>query len=328
MPPRRVVVVVFPEVQSLDLFGPLEVFAGASRWAASRGGAGYRVTVAAPGGEPLRVSNGLGIVPDADLDRLRGPVDTLLVCGGDGARAAISDPALVAGVQRIAARTRRIASVCTGAFILAEAGLLGGRRATTHWASCAALARRYPDVDVDPDPIFVRDGNVYTSAGVSAGIDLALALVEDDLGRDAALTIARWLVLFLRRPGTQAQFSSQLAMQSAEREGLRDLQRYIADNPGDDLRVGALAARSAMSPRHFARVFRDETGTTPARYVERARLEAARWRLEETDATVDGIAAACGFGTSESMRRSFLRTLGSSPSEYRRRFRSAAPISA
>jgi transcriptional regulator GlxA family with amidase domain len=330
MPPRRVVIVAFPGVQSLDVCGPLEVFTGASRWLCSEGRTdpGYRVTVASRGGVTLRTSSGLQVAPDADLDAVRGPLDTLLVAGGEGTRAAASDAELVRRIGGLARTSRRVASVCTGAFLLAAAGLLEGRRATTHWSACEALARHHPEVLVDPDPIFVRDGNVFTSAGVTAGIDLSLALVEDDVGHEVALTVARWLVLFLRRPGTQAQFSAHLATQTAQRDSLRELQRWIASNPQDDLRVEALAARTAMSPRHFARTFHEEVGTTPARYVERVRLEAARWRLEDTDATAESIATDCGFGTAETMRRGFLRALGTSPAEYRRRFRSAATLGA
>ena len=327
MPPRRVVIVCFPGVQSLDVCGPLEVFAGATRWlrGGGSGDPGYRVVIAARGAVPVRSSSGLQLVPDADLDTIRGPLDTLVVAGGDGTRLAAHDAELVRRVGALARHSRRVTSVCTGAFVLAATGLLDGRRATTHWSACGALARRHPRVQVEPDPIFVRDGDVLTSAGVTAGIDLSLALVEDDLGHEAALTVARWLVLFLRRPGNQAQFSDQLAAQTAERDGLRDLQRWIAANPGDDLRVEALAARAAMSPRHLARTFLREVGTTPARYVDRVRIDAARWRLEETDATAESIATGCGFGTAETMRRSFLRALGVSPSEYRRRFRTATP---
>jgi transcriptional regulator GlxA family with amidase domain len=323
MAPRRVVIVCFPGVQSLDVCGPLEVFAGATRWLREGGRTdpGYRVVTASRGGEPVRTSSGLQLIPDADLDALRGPLDTLVVAGGDGARIAPRDPGLVRHVGALARRSRRVTSVCTGAFVLAAAGLLDGRRATTHWSACAALARSHPAVLVDPDPIYVRDGDVLTSAGVSAGIDLCLALVEDDIGHEAALSIARRLVLFLHRPGNQAQFSAQLATQTAQRDGLRELQRWIAGNPADDLRVEALAARAAMSPRHLARTFLHEVGTTPARYVERVRVGAARWHLEETDSTTETIAAACGFGSAETMRRSFLRALGTSPSEYRRRFR-------
>src|SRR5262249_52522221 len=195
----------------------------------------------------------------------------------------------------------------TGTFILAATGLLDGRRATTHWAWCASLASMFPAVHVDPDPIFVRDGNLYSSAGVTAGMDLALSLVEEDLGRTAALETARQLVLFLRRPGGQSQFSAQLSAQAAERQPLRELVAWIVDHPDADLSVEALARRAAMSPRHFARVFTREVGTTPARYVETVRVEAARRRLEEATNGVDAIADACGFGTAETMRRALLR---------------------
>jgi transcriptional regulator GlxA family with amidase domain len=214
--------------------------------------------------------------------------------------------------------------VCTGAFLLARAGLLDGRRATTHWASADQLARLYPDVQVDPDPIFLRDGQIWTSAGVTCGMDLALALVEEDLDREAALTIARHLVLFLRRPGNQSQFSATLAAQQPEREPLREVQRRVIEDVAAAHTVEAMAASASMSPRHFARAFRAETGLTPARYVERVRLEAARRRLEETAEPVAAVAASCGFGTAETMRRSFLRALDVGPAEYRRRFRSHA----
>jgi transcriptional regulator GlxA family with amidase domain len=214
-----------------------------------------------------------------------------------------------------------VASVCSGAFLLAEAGVLAGRRATTHWESCDALARRHPDVEVDPDPIFVRDGNVLTSAGVTAGMDLALALVEDDHGPERALAVARQLVMYVRRPGGQSQFSAALRAQRAERRPLRELQAWVADHLDADLSVEALARRAAMSPRNFARAFAAEAGVTPARYVEEVRVEAARRLLEGTGRPVDGIAAACGFGSAETMRRAFLRTVHVPPSEYRKRFR-------
>jgi transcriptional regulator GlxA family with amidase domain len=211
--------------------------------------------------------------------------------------------------------------VCTGVFLLAEAGLLDGRKATTHWAYCAALAARYPRIVVDPDPIFVRDGNIATSAGVTAGIDLALALVEEDLGREAALDVARQLVVFLRRPGNQAQFSAQLAGQLASREPLRDVQQWIADHPAADLSVQALASQASLSPRQFARAFAAEVGVPPGRYVDRVRLETARRRLEDTADGIEQTARSCGYGTQEAMRRAFVRALGVSPGEYRRRFR-------
>ena len=214
-----------------------------------------------------------------------------------------------------------LASVCTGAFLLAEAGLLTGRTVTTHWQRCDDLAAQYPDLSVDPDPIHVKDGNLATSAGITAGIDLALALVEDDLGRDAALAVARQLVVFLRRPGSQSQFSAQLAAQVADRQPLRDVQQWIAEHPAADLSVEALAARATLSPRQFARAFAAETGLPPGRYVDLARLEAARRHLEDTGVGVEQAARACGYGTPEAMRRAFIRALGVSPAEYRRRFR-------
>jgi transcriptional regulator GlxA family with amidase domain len=274
------------------------------------------------GGAPVRTSSGLTIVPDGGLENLSAEIDTLIVPGGDGTRAVISDEQLLAWIVDASARARRTASVCTGAFALAAAGLLDGRRATTHWASAERLASMYPAVEVDPDPIFIRDGELWTSAGVTAGMDLALALVEDDHDREAALTIARHLVLFLRRPGNQSQFSATLASQQPEREPLREVQRRVVEDVAGEHSVEAMAAHANMSVRHFARAFRAETGVTPARYVERVRLEAARRRLEDTTEPVASIATACGFGTAETMRRVFLRALEVGPAEYRRRFQS------
>jgi transcriptional regulator GlxA family with amidase domain len=214
--------------------------------------------------------------------------------------------------------------VCTGAFLLAEAGLLDGLRVTTHWSAAALLQQRYPQLRVDPDPIWIREGRIWTSAGVTSGMDLALALVEDDLGRDLALAIARRLVLFLKRPGGQSQFSAQLATQLADRTPLRDLQGWIAEHPGADLSVEALAHRVAMSPRHFARVFTQQVGRTPARFVEESRVEAARRRLEESDDAIEAVAERCGFGSPETMRRAFLRVLRVNPAAYRSRFRRVA----
>ena len=315
---RTVLIPVFPAVQSLDVTGPLEVFDHAAR---ERGGA-YQVTVASLGGVTVRSGSGLGLAPDRDLREPGPPPDTLIVPGGEGARR--RPPELVAWLREQAPRARRVASVCTGAFLLAEAGLLDGRRVTTHWGRCADLARQYPAVQVDPEPIFIRDGRIATSAGVTAGIDLALALVEEDLGREVALAVARQLVVFLRRPGSQAQFSAQLSAQVAQRAPLRDVQQWITDHPDDDLSVEVLAARASLSPRHFARAFAAETGMTPGRYVERVRLEAARRQLEDTPAGVEQTARACGYRTPEAMRRAFTAALGVSPAEYRRRFRPAS----
>jgi transcriptional regulator GlxA family with amidase domain len=312
MTSRGVLFLLFDGVQSLDVTGPLEVFHTAGA---------YGITTASLGGLPVRTTSGLLLTPDKDL-RDVDVDDVLLVPGGRGARTG-SQSGLVAWLRENASRSRRLVSVCTGAFLLAEAGLLAGRRVTTHWAQCAALARRFPEVRVDPEPIFVRDGHVSTSAGVTAGIDLALALVEEDLGRDAALGVARQLVVFLRRPGNQAQFSAQLSTQVAAREPVRELQHWITEHPAADLSVEVLAQRVNLSPRQFARVFAAEVGVNPGRYVDRVRLEAARRRLEDLGEGVDQVARACGYGTSEAMRRAFLRALDVSPAEYRRRFRPA-----
>ncbi|MFD5103352.1 GlxA family transcriptional regulator [Streptomyces albidochromogenes] len=325
---RSVLVVLFDGVQSLDVTGPVEVFAGAALQAGHAEGrpdggrgdadAAYRIRTASLDGGAVRTSSGLTLVPDAVLADEPAP-HTLLVPGGPGTRD--PDPRLTEWLRASAPRAERLVSVCTGALLLAAAGLLDGRRATTHWAVSDHLARRYPAVDVDPDPIYVRDGDVATSAGVTAGIDLALALVEEDLGRDVALTVARHLVVFLRRPGNQAQFSAQLAAQTARREPLREVQQWITEHPADDLSVEALAGRARLSPRHFARAFQSETGTTPGRYVERVRLEHARRLLEDSADGVEEISRACGYGTPEAMRRAFVKSLGTAPAEYRRRFR-------
>ena len=317
---RQVVIVVFPGLQGLDLMGPLEVFNAAND---ELGRPAYDITVAATTAGVVPSASGLGIVADTALAAVTAPVDTLLVVGGDGTREALADRALVHHVRDLAATARRVTSVCSGAFVLAVAGLLDGRRATTHWQVCDVLAEMFPTVDVDPDPIYVKDGNVYTSAGVTAGMDLTLALVEEDHGRDVALAIARRLVLFLRRPANQSQFSAQLGAQLAERDGLRDAQRHVAEHPDQDCSVSALARIAHMSERNFTRCFTAEVGITPARYVERMRVETARRLLEETDDGVEAVATASGFGTAETMRRTFLRVLRTSPTEYRRRFRAA-----
>lgn len=321
MTARRVVMVVYPGIQTLDVSGPVEVFSTANR---QSGRDLYRIEVVAAAAEPVRGTSGLAIGVDRAITDVRGRVDTVMVAGGDGVSTAIFDKRLVAGVRRIATTSRRVTSVCSGAFVLAETGLLDGRRCTTHWSACDQLAARYPALSVDPDPIYVRDGNVATSAGVTAGMDLALALVEEDHGRDLALAIARRLVLFLRRPGTQSQFSAQLAGQMADRDPLRDAQQFIAEHPEADLSVAVLAAKVGMSARNFARAFRDEVGETPARFVEQVRLETARRLLEDTTDGVEAIAARAGFGSAETMRRVFVRTLRVSPNDYRRRFHSSA----
>jgi transcriptional regulator GlxA family with amidase domain len=316
---RKVVIVAFPGVQTLDVAGPAEVFSLAGRIANVR----YEVVVAASLADALQTSSGISLTPARTLRGVRGQLDTLLVAGGAGVARAERDEALIRWLRVAAGRSRRVASVCTGAFLLARAGLLDGRRATTHWAACAELARRYPATDVQHDAIFIRDGDVWSSAGVSAGMDLALALVEEDAGREVALEVARWLVLFVRRPGGQSQFSVQLAAQTAERDPLRELQAWIGEHPDRDLSVETLAARACMSARNFARVFQREVGMTPAAYVQAIRVERAQRELETTTASINQIARRCGFGTPETMRRAFQRGLGVGPGDYRARFRPA-----
>ena len=315
--PRRIVLVTFPGVLGLDLFGPAEVFATAGRL---RPGS-YELEMV--GGGEVATSSGLGLRPGSGLPKRTAGIDTIVVPGGAGVAEAEEDAELVAWLAGAAGRVRRVASVCTGAFLLARAGVLDGRRATTHWAYCPRLARRYPAVDVVSDPIFVRDGGVSTSAGVTAGMDLALALVEEDLGPEVALEVARWHVMFVKRPGGQSQFSASLAGQLAESGPLRAVQEWIADNLDADLSVAALADRAHMSERNFARVFQREVGTTPARYVEGLRIERARIALSESRQPVDAVARRCGFGTAATMRRAFERRLRIRPSDYRARFQPA-----
>jgi transcriptional regulator GlxA family with amidase domain len=316
---RQIAMVAFPQFQALDVFGPIEVFTAADRIA---GGGRYSVELVAARAGAIETSSGVRVLPDRAVGSVRlGSLDTLIVAGGDGVSAALGDRPLIRWVGRAATPSRRVCSVCTGAFLLAEAGLLDGRRATTHWASCELLAHRYGEVTVDPNPIFVRDGNVATSAGVTAGIDLALALVEEDLGADVAREVARWLVLFLKRPGGQAQFSGALDGPAASSPSLRALQDWIPGHLDEDLSVVVLAERAAMSPRNFARAFRREVGATPAAYVERLRVELARSQLESSDSPLSVVATECGFGTAETFRRAFQRHVGASPSRYRERFR-------
>ena len=283
-------IVAYDGVQALDVTGPHEVFAGANAVLADRlgGAVAYDVTVGALRPGPVRTESGLQLVAGG-LDRA-GTVDTLIVAGGSGVRAAVGDGELVATIATLAAGARRIVSVCSGAFLLAAAGLLEGRRVTTHWARAGRLAAEHPGVHVDADPIWTRDGDVWTSAGVTAGIDISLALVEDDHDVAIAETVARWLVMFLRRPGTQSQFATPVRRRQANDEPIRRAQHLIDADPADDHRLGRLAGRVAMSERHLLRRFTAELGVTPARYVATARVEAARRELEETDETVAAIA--------------------------------------
>lgn len=321
MTARPVVFAAYDDIQSLDLNGPLEVFAAADDEV--RGSREYALSVLSLDGADVRANSGLRIGVDGALADAPAQIDTLVVPGGTGTVAAVEDEVFVAAVAELATRSRRVVSVCSGAFVLAAAGLLDGRRATTHWSVAGLLADLHPAIDVDPDPIFVRDGNVSTSAGVTTGMDLALALVEEDLGSEIALAVAQRLVLFLRRPGSQSQFSSHLTTQLADRDRIRELQSWIADHTADDLSVGALATRAGYSERHLTRLFLDEIAETPARYVQRVRIDVARRRLEESSDPVDAIAATAGFGSAETLRRTFVREVGVPPSAYRARFTSA-----
>ena len=324
---RHVVILAFEGLQPIDAVGPHEVFAGADRAARALGrSGGYRVTLVSPGGATVRAESGL-LLGTAPLPDPSARIDTLLLSGGPGAEAAAGDETVLDFVRATAPRCRRVASVCSGAFVAAAAGLFEGRRVTTHWARAGELAETYPGVTVDPDPIYIRDGKYWSSAGVTAGIDLSLALVQEDLGVDVAQTVARWLVMFLHRPGGQTQFASPVWVPRAERSTIRAVQNLVEAAPGGDHGLPALAAAAAMSVRHFTRVFTAEVGETPSRFVERTRLEAARRDLEESADTLDQVAARCGFGSAETLRRVFQRHLGVAPDAYRRRFR-ANPVDA
>jgi transcriptional regulator GlxA family with amidase domain len=319
---RSVVVLGYPGVQALDLVGPFEVFTGATIYLASQGrvNEGYTVSIVSQNGEPATTLTGLALVAEP-LPDPRVPIDTLVLPGGIGVDEARRNADTVGWIQIASERTRRVVSVCTGSFLAAQAGLVDGCVATTHWAFAGQMANEFPSVIVDPEPIFVRSSEkVWTAAGVTAGIDLALSLVEDDYGTEAAQTVARWLVLYLRRPGGQTQFAAPVWMPRAKRAPIREAQEAIESEPGGAHSIPELARRAAMSPRHFTRLFTDEVGEAPGAYVERIRTEAARRQLEETDDTVTVIAARCGFGSAETLRRNFVRRLGISPDQYRKTF--------
>jgi len=320
--PLRIALFAYPDVQALDLSGPLEMFARATRLLRDEGRAhpGYSLTVVGTKAGPLVASSGFRFLPDVTFRALRGEVDTLLVVGGRGMDALLDDRAVLDWLRQMAGRVRRLGSVCTGAFLLAEAGLLDGRTATTHWSRAKDLALRYPRVRVEEDRIWARDGNLYTSAGVSAGMDLALALIEEDLGSEVALAVARAMVMYLRRPGDQSQYSAPLRLQAAKTPSVRELVAWAAEHPATDLSVPALAQRVGKSPRHLTRVFRKELGIAPAEAIEQLRLEAARRALQQSAAGLDEVAERCGFGSAEVLRRAFLRALHVTPSAYRARF--------
>jgi transcriptional regulator GlxA family with amidase domain len=321
-PKRQVVLVAFDGVQLLDVIGPSDVLDAATRLLGGNGG--YRMVVATSDGQPVRGSGALRLDADIALGNVRRRgVDTVIVGGALAIDDALGDPRLAPALRHIAGGARRTCSVCAGAFLLAEAGLLDGKSATTHWAFCEELARRHPAVRVEPDRIFVRDGRISTSAGMTAGMDLALALVEEDHGPEVARTVARWTVMFLQRPGGQSQFSERLALPAGVAPPIRRILDGIAADPAGDHRLPRLAQQASLSERHLRRLFAEQTGTTPARFTERVRVEAARDLLESTSTPVDAIATHCGFGSPETMRRAFLRVLGVGPAEYRGRFRSS-----
>jgi transcriptional regulator GlxA family with amidase domain len=320
-PPRTIAILAAPGIQLLDVSGPLDVFAEANGQA---GREVYRLRVIATESGDIRASSGARLVPDSVVGQMRSePIDTLLIAGSPNAAQVRLNDSAVAWLRRVAPMTRRYGSVCTGAFFLAAAGLLDGKRVTTHWAAAEQLARAYPCVTVDADAIYVRDGKLCTAAGVTAGLDLALALVEEDLGRDIAKRVASQLVMFFKRPGGQLQFSRKGEAAPLGRSALQQVQRFIAAHPSDDHSIDNLAARAGLSPRHFARLFRTEVGMTPAAWVETARVSAARRLLEAGRNTPKQVAVQCGFANADTLRRSFARHVGVTPAEYRRRYERA-----
>jgi transcriptional regulator GlxA family with amidase domain len=314
----HIAILAFPRFQLLDVTGPADVFAEAARQLGDP--AAYQVQMIGMQEGMLESSSGLRLGIDATVAMHREPIDTLLVAGSPNIEDMTSDAYLQDWLRNQSRTVRRYGSVCTGAFVLAATGLLDGKRVTTHWNAAARLAAEYPRARVEADAIYVQDGKLFTSAGVTAGMDLALAMVEEDHGRELALRVARELVMFLKRPGGQSQFSAHLAAQTAERSGVREVQDYILANLKDDLSVPVLASRSGMSPRSFARIFRSESGTTPAEFVENARIDAARRLAEESDVPAKRLADAVGYANVEGFRRAFSRRLGVSLMEYRRRF--------
>lgn len=316
--PRTIVILALPGVQLLDVAGPLDVFAEANLQA---GHEAYALLVAAAEPGPIRSSSGARLMPDRIIDRsFEDNIDTLLVAGRPNAADVPADGMVIDWLRRRASRTRRFGSVCSGAFLLAAAGLLDGRRVTTHWAVADRLAEKFPAVSVDKDAIYVSDGKLRTAAGVTAGLDLALALVEEDLGRETAMKVASQLVMFFKRPGGQMQFTRKGEAVPAGRAALQELQRWVAANPGLDHSVASLAERMDTSPRHFARLFRAEVGITPATWVEEARVNAARRLLELGNEAPKQVAIHCGFADADTLRRAFARHVGVTPAEYRKRF--------
>jgi transcriptional regulator GlxA family with amidase domain len=311
---RKVVIVGPPPVQVLDVTGPLEVFSNAPD---------YEIQLANPGlGRTLQTNRGVVLGDATPIADVHGPIDTLVIAGGPGAESGSYEPNFIAWIKKAASHCRRVASICTGAFLLAEAGLLNGKQAVTHWTFCDRLAREYPKVMVRPEPIFLRDGSIYTSAGITAGIDLSLSLVEEDHGHEAALKIARFLVMFLVRPGGQAQYSHMLSHQAVTSLPLRELQVWMLQHLREHLTVESLAERIGMSARHFTRVCLRETGMNPGQFVDRMRVEAAQQSIDSSSRGLKEIAESCGFQSADAMRRTFLRVIGVTAAEYASRFKS------
>ncbi len=321
-PTRSIGIVVFPGAEVLDITGPYEVFSFANLILQKEGisqKAVYTITILAEQPGPITTMTGFQIIADQSFSKINNQIDTLLIPGGDP-KVLLANTQVVELINDMEPKVRRLVSVCTGAFLLAESGLLDGCRATTHWNYCAEFTEKYPQVNLEPDRIFIKDGNILTSGGITSGIDLALAMIEEDWGQKLALAVAQFLVVYLKRPGGQSQFSSYLTREASKQSGLRDLQSWVMQNPKEDLRVDILAERMAMSSRNFSRLFVSETGMTPAKFVEMSRIDAARNLLELTKFSIDSIAESSGFKDSENMRRAFLRQLGVNPREYRKRF--------
>jgi transcriptional regulator GlxA family with amidase domain len=320
--PKTIAILAMPGVQLLDVSGPLDVFAEANQQARSQA---YRLQVIATRRGPVRSSSGVRLMPDAIIgDAMDESIHTLLVAGSPHAAGAASDANVTAWLKQQTPKMRRFGSVCSGAFVLAQAGLLNGRRVTTHWAVADQLAQDFPSVTVDTDAIHVRDGRLRTAAGVTAGLDLSLALVEEDLGRNIAMKVAAQLVMFFKRPGGQMQFSRKGEAAPTGRSALQEVQRWISANPAEDHGIANLAARMGLSERHFARLFRQEVGVTPAAWVEDVRVAAARRLLEAGDAAPKQVAFECGFADADTLRRAFQRQVGITPAEYRKRFGAAS----